>query len=213
MPSQCLLIDPQNPNLKAQVDSLGKTPGICIFIDITGSTQMKCSDLKQWIAKIYNCFSNAKSWLPPQFVPIKSIGDELMYFIEESDLRASGYTELQVYDGLWQMATETAPEFPEVKIGAAWCEEAYPITFLVGSRDYYGIDIDLTARLQSEARNKEVVIDSRLCERVLACYRNTGNQDNFTSVSRLRGPETVLLKGIPNPVKIHRGNQFQTAVI
>jgi class 3 adenylate cyclase len=136
-----------------------------------------------------------------------------MYFIEETDLLYSGYTPMQIYDGLWKMATETEPDFPEVKIGAAWCEEVYPITFFAGNRDYYGIDIDLTARLQSEAHNKEVVIDSRLCEKVVDCYRNTGNQDDYTSVSRLRGPEKVLLKGIPNPVTIHRGNQFKPTVL
>lgn len=206
MPSPCLLISPNNPNLKADVEALTKTPGICIFIDITGSTQMKCGSLKEWIAKIYNCFANAATLMPPEFVPIKSIGDALMYFIEEPDLLASGYTAMGVYDGLWQMATETATEFPEVKIGAAWCEEVYPITFFAGSRDYYGIDIDLTARLQSTANSKEVVIDSRLHDKVCEHYFSAGNRDQFTSVAKLSGPENATLKGIPHQVQFYRGN-------
>lgn len=206
MPSDCLLIDPENLDLKSQVDALGKTPGICIFIDITGSTQMKCSGLKEWIAKIHNCFANAATWLPPQFKPIKSIGDAVMYFIEETDLLSSGYIPMQIYDGLWQMATETKPDFPEVKIGAAWCEEVYPITFLAGNRDYYGIDIDLTARLQDMAKSREVVIDSRLHDRILANYSAAGNHDQFTSVAKLSKPVDANLKGIPHKVRIYRGN-------
>ena len=139
MPSPCLLISPNNPNLKADVEALAKTPGICIFIDITGSTQMKCSNLKEWIAKIHNCFANAATFIPPLFTPIKSIGDALMYFIEDQDLQSSGYSPMQIYNSLWQLATETSFEFPDVKIGAAWCEEVYPITFFAGNRDYYGI--------------------------------------------------------------------------
>lgn len=189
----------------AKVDALAKTPGICIFIDITGSTKMKCSGLKQWVARIHNCFANSRANLS-SFNPIKSIGDALMYYIEEQDLLKSGYNELQIYDGLWQLATERGSDFPDVKIGAAWCEDVYPITFFSGSRDYYGIDIDLTARLQSCASNKEVVIDDRLRAKVLTRYGNIGNRDQFLSVPRLRKPEPVSLKGIPGTVLISRGN-------
>jgi class 3 adenylate cyclase len=204
MPSSCLLISLNNPNLKADVEALAKTPGICIFIDITGSTQMKCSSLKEWIAKIHNCFANAATIMPPQFTPIKSIGDALMYFIEDQDLRSSGYSPMQIYDGLWHLATETGSEFPDVKIGAAWCEEVYPITFFAGNRDYYGIDIDLTARLQSMANSKEVVIDSRLRDKVFENYSKAGNRDQFVGVRKLEGPEEVLPKGIPHTVQIYR---------
>lgn len=206
MPSKCLLINPLDPNLKSNVTALAKSPGICIFIDITGSTAMKCSTMTEWVAKIHNCFANSAAYLPPQFIPIKSIGDALMYFIEVSDLQSSGYSPLQIYDGLWQLATENGPEFPDVKIGAAWCEEVYPITFFAGNRDYYGIDIDLTARLQSLASNKEVVIDSRLQGKVISDFNQTGNQDDFVSVRRLKGPEKVAPKGIPHEVVIYRGS-------
>lgn len=206
MPSQCLLINPRDPELKTKVESIAKTPGVCIFIDITGSTQMKCSGLKEWVAKIHNCFANAAAFLPPQFTPIKSIGDAVMYYVEEIDLLQSGYDSLQIYDGLWQIATESGPEFPDVKIGAAWCEDVYPMTFLANSRDYYGIDIDLTARLQSLADSKEVVIDFRLREKVMLDYEAAGNRiEDFVSVRRLVGPEKVAPKGIPNKVLIYRG--------
>lgn len=167
---------------------------------------MKCSTMTEWVAKIHNCFANSAAYLPPQFIPIKSIGDALMYYIEVSDLQKSGYSPLQIYDGLWQLATEKGPEFPDVKIGAAWCEEVYPITFFAGNRDYYGIDIDLTARLQSLANSKEVVIDSRLQGKVTSDFHQTGNQDDFVSVKKLKGPEKVAPKGIPHDVEIYRGS-------
>ncbi len=205
MASQCLLINPQDKDLKAKVESIAKTPGLCIFIDITGSTHMKCFGLKEWIAKIHNCCANAATLMPPLFTPIKSIGDALMYYIEEGDLLHSGYTSLQIYDGLWQIATESGPEFPDVKIGAVWCEDVYPITFFAGNRDYYGIDIDLTSRLQSLADSKEVVIDFRLHEKVMRDYDGAGNRDQCVSVRRLVGPEKVAPKGIPKKVLIYRG--------
>jgi class 3 adenylate cyclase len=206
MPSECLLINPYDPDLKTKVESLAKTPGLCIFIDITGSAAMKMSDFKHWVAKIHNCFANARTFLPHQFTPIKSIGDALMYYVEEPDLLGSGYKLLQVYDGLWKFVTEAGPEFPDVKVGAAWCDDVYPITFLPRNQDYYGIDIDLTARLQAIAGSKEVVIDQRFHQRVIQDFNLVGNSDQFESVKRLRGPEEVDLKGIPEKITIYRGN-------
>jgi class 3 adenylate cyclase len=106
---------------------------------------------------------------------------------------------------LWQIATERDPAFPEVKIGAAYCEQVYPITFLQGNRDYYGIDVDLTARLKALADPKEVVVDFRFHERIVQGYAATGNQDDFVSVRRLVGPEKCVLKGISQKVIVYRG--------
>lgn len=166
---------------------------------------MKSSGIRQWVAKIHNCFANAKTYLPHDFIPLKSIGDALMYYIEEEDLFKSGFTPMQVYDGLWQLAQERGSDFPDVKVGAAWCEDVYPITFFSGNRDYYGLDIDLTARLQAKAGNKEVVIEGRLRERVMQDFKSAGNADDFVSVKRLVGPEEVELKGITGKVVIYRG--------
>jgi class 3 adenylate cyclase len=204
MSSEITHIDPRDPELGAKIENIQRVPGLCIFIDITGSTQMKCSDLKEWVAKIYNRFSNGGAFLQ-RFAPIKSIGDALMYYIESYELLEKGYSLLQIYDGLWQIAAETGPEFPDVKIGAAWCEEVYAITSQAGARDYYGIDIDLAARLQAIADSKEAVIDFRFHEKILGNYNSIGNQSQFVSVRRLVGPEEVSLKGIPQKVLIYRG--------
>ncbi len=70
-----------------------------------------------------------------------------------------------------------------MKIGAASCEEAYPITFFPSNRDYYGIDIDMTARLQSLATSRDVVIDSRLRDKVVADYQRAGNASDWRGAS------------------------------
>jgi class 3 adenylate cyclase len=203
MPTPCLWIDPNDPNLKRSVDALPATPGYCIFIDITGSTAMKQQGIHRWISLIHNCFANAELFLHP-FSPIKGIGDALMFYIEALDLLQSGYIPLQVFDGLWEIATNTDPLFPVVKIGAAKCEQVYPMTFLRGNQDYYGIDIDLTARLQSLAREREVVIERQFYEAITANYLWTDNKEQFESYRALTGPTQEKLKGIPDVVEVFR---------
>ena len=84
MPTPSLWINPNNPELKRQVDSMLPTPGYCVFIDIAGSTAMKQKGIRHWIALIHNCFANAHLFLHP-FSPVKGIGDALMYYIEAPD--------------------------------------------------------------------------------------------------------------------------------
>ena len=208
MPTPPLLISANNPNLKAEVDALVPVPGYCIFIDIVGSTLMKQRSIREWIALIHNGFANAGTFLNA-FRPMKGIGDELMYYIEEADLVASGYSAMQVFDGLYQIANEPDTSYPATKIVAAYCTSVYAMTFLPGARDYYGIDIDRAARLKGgcispSLREKEVIIDDQMHDRVRACYDNAGNQSQFASVLQLRGPTSHTAKGIPNAVSIYR---------
>ena len=180
MPTPSLWINPANPDWQKSLASLPPTPGCCVFIDIAGSTAMKQHGLLRWIAPIYNLFSNAGLFLDP-FSPIKAIGDELLFFIEASDLQRSRYTPLQVFDGLWQISRESSLDFPDVRIGATWCDQAYSITFLRGNQDYYGIDVDLTARLRALASERQVVIERRFYDRVAAEYQKSGNKEQFPS--------------------------------
>ncbi len=185
------------------MDSLRPTPGYCIFIDIASSTAMKQQGLRTWVALIHNCFANAHLFLDP-FPPIKGIGDALMYYIELSDLKQSHYNPLKIFDSLWQVATDKDPGFPEVKIGAARCEEAYSLTFLRGNLDYYGVDIDVAARLLGLAKEREVIVERRFYEDIAADYQSTGNREQFVSFRSLQGPKEETLKGIPNPVEVYR---------
>jgi len=208
MPTTPLLIDANNPNLRNELQGLSNVPGYCIFIDIVGSTQMKQKGLFEWVALIHNGFANAGTLLS-SFPPLKGIGDELMYYIEEADLAASGYTAMQVFDGLYQMAKESRDSFPLVKIVAAYCTSVYPITFIAGARDYYGIDIDRAARLKGGSiepslKEREVIIDEAMYKCVRESYDRAGNKSQFSSVLELQGPTVHAAKGIPEPISIYR---------
>ena len=160
-----------------------------------------------WIALIHNTFSNVTTFLD-SFAPLKGIGDELMYYIEEADLTASGYSPMQIFDALYQIANETEQDYPKTKIVAAYCSSVFPMTFIPGARDYYGIDIDRAARLKGDmtpaVREGEVLIDEGFYNRIMPSYEATGNKPQFISIQNLQGPTERTLKGIAEPVRVYR---------
>jgi hypothetical protein len=208
MPSATLLIDPMDPLLQQKLAALPKCPGYCIFIDVVGSTALKQKGIHHWVACIHNSFSHAKTFVGV-FRPLKGIGDELMYYIEEADLITSGETPLTLYDGLFQIAGSGSPSasMPDTKIAVAYCDSVYPMTFISGTVDYYGADIDRAARLKSvtpSLTDREIVMDDGFYNRLMSSYNNTGNQFQFSSVKRITGPSILNAKGIVNPVNFFR---------
>jgi len=137
VPTTPVVIDLSDPKPTQKVASLQTSPGVCVFIDIVGSTAMKQKGISQWVALIHNAFSVSTSLLNT-FKPLKGIGDELMYFIEDVEMQASGETPLQLYDALFRVAGAASQSVPETKIVAAYCTSAYPMTFLAGTRDTTG---------------------------------------------------------------------------
>jgi len=208
VPAQTLLVDAADCDLKNKVDALATVPGYCIFIDIVGSTEMKQASIYRWIALVYNCFSDANSFFALH-KPLKGIGDELMFYIEDQDLVASGESPLQLYDALYQIANNRRVDCPPTKIVAAHCCSVYPIAFLPDVRDLYGIDVDRAARLKAidpKLESRQMLIDSRMYERVKSSYDKTQNKEQFESFEKLVGPETFLAKGIPDPIVAYRAN-------
>jgi class 3 adenylate cyclase len=201
-----LLIDPENHSLLADVTLLPRTAGICIFIDVVGSTQMKQRSMPEWVALLSNVFSWSKSFLQ-DFKPLKGIGDELMYFIGDVELEAKGATHLTIVDALVQIARLGDTSVPETKIVAAYCTDVYPMTFLEGSRDVYGADIDRTARLKGitpalEARH--LVLDDALFTRTRDLVAANGGAVSFEWFELLHGPYALEAKGLSKPVLYHR---------
>ena len=82
------------------------------------------------------------------------MGDGLLFFIPESDM--NGETPLILFNSLCEIINSTEAYLRHVKIGAAYCNDAYDITFIKNAPDIYGKDIDLTARLASLACSKEI---------------------------------------------------------
>lgn len=205
MPTESLLVDANDPDLPQKVDALRPVPGLCVFMDIVGSTAMKHRSFREWVLLIHNSFVNAGTLLSA-FRPLKGIGDELMYYVEDRDLAALGSSPLRVFEALYQLATDRDRIYPLTKIVAAHCTSVYSMTFLRGSRDYYGIDIDRCARLRGidpEPREREVVIDSRMYEQLRAEYEQPG-MNQFDSFLQLHGPTTHEAKGIPDPIRVYR---------
>jgi len=93
------------------------------------------------------------------------------------------------------MITDNEPYLAKVKISAAYCREAYDITFLRGVQDIYGKDIDLTARLMSVAESQEIVMNAPFVEQVRTEYTRMLNKEQFECVKKIRGPWPHKFKG------------------
>ena len=185
------------------------TPGYCIFIDIVDSTAMKQESIYTWIAKIYNCFQDADSFFR-KYQPLKSIGDELMYFIEEEDLTNDQESIFFLYDSLFGIAANNKPGYPETKICGAYCESVYPLTFLKDTKDYYGIDIDRAARLKGvdpPLKPREILIDDGFYSRIIQLESSSGSSLNSLNNNRSEG--FFRAKGIQGTIKYHRVNTSQ----
>ena len=199
-----LLFDPDDPQLRAKLNALAPTPGYCVLVDIVGSTAMKDAPFLEWTPKIHNAFANTMAFLDPRIRPLKSIGDELMFYITCEQMRQLGEVPLHLYSGLFSVAGERDPLFTDVKIAIAYCENAYPLSFLRGVDDVYGKDIDLTARLLSKAQPREIVMNEPFARMVKADFDTAGNQDQFPEVGRIKGPFPEDLKGFATPVPVFK---------
>ena len=202
---KALYIHPWMPNLKEVLESLQPTPGFCIFVDIVGSTEMKDADIQHWILWTMNTFTNMRTYLPP-FSLIRAIGDQLMFFASDARLDETGKNALRLFHDLTSIVREPDTHFvKEVKAAMAYCEDSYYITFVAeNSVDYYGKDIDLTARLLAKASAREVVMNEECYRRLLDRYGRTGNNEQFPEVTEIIGPETEHLKGFRTGIPIYR---------
>ena len=197
-----LFIDPFDPELEKRLSYLQSTKGYCIFVDIIGSTQLKDKNIKEWVIKIYNAFAKAKSYLPAWLVPIKSIGDELMYFIPKSELSSHGESALGLFSPLCSLCQELNAFIPDVKIGVSFCKEAYEITFIQNVKDVYGKDIDLTARLVSAAKPRQILMNESFVQQVSNAYNNIDNKNQYNEVLSIQGPKSEQFKGFDAPVNV-----------
>jgi class 3 adenylate cyclase len=200
---KALLIDPSRRDFEKSLDALQPTTGFCIFADIADSTAMKDSSVKLWIVYICNIFRNIQTFLPGR--PLKAIGDQLMYFIPDSQLQETGTTPLGMFDALAKIAREPDEEhyFKNTRIAVAYCLDSYAITFVPGGVDYYGKDIDLTARLLTKAKPREIVMNEPFREMVTGRYKAIANKEQFFAVTQIEGPKRVKFKGFDDDVPIY----------
>lgn len=205
MPFESRYLDPDEPNFGEDIRSIQPTPGYCIFIDLVKSTEMKDAPPWEWMIRLRNTLSNAEAYMVFFSKPIKIIGDELMYYIPARKLSESGKTPLQIFNSLCMITNEPDEQlFRTVKVGIAFCESAYAITFWRGVPDIHGKDIDLAARLVNLAEPREIVMNEGFYQRLQDAYQFTGNKGAFEEVEKIKGPWPVTLKGFSKYVNVHK---------
>jgi hypothetical protein len=106
---------------------------------------------------------------------VKGIGDEVMLFIPDRELvirpANNNYFALleDIYASLYIIRYHPNPDmFLNCKVSIHYCTEVYNITFFEGANDYYGSDIDLTARLMTKSIESRIVVSERFYAKVLS---------------------------------------------
>lgn len=195
--------------LGEHLKSLPLCPGTCIFIDIINSTDLKYrTDIETWGRMLNNTF-NFISFLndfPSNIV--KGIGDEMMLYIPDSELREkkgiNNYYALlgEIYATLDNLRNHPLPElFLQCKVAIHHSTDVYNITFLQGANDYYGRGIDLAARFMQKGRPNRIVMSEDFFRLAVEDAREAGikctDDPVLTQVSPLYHED---FKGVPFPV-------------
>jgi class 3 adenylate cyclase len=198
--------DPNSNEMAEVLEHLPKCPGTCFFIDINHSTDMKYSTpVSDWAKKLNNTF-NFISFLNdfPENV-VKGIGDEIMLFIPDDDLKKK--SSFSTYFALLEEIHATLyniRQFPvqglflNCKVGIHYCTEVYNITFFKGANDYYGSDIDLTARLMNKSIENRIVLSEKFYTKVRNDLIHLNLPDNSGCLARVSEKFIENFKGVPS---------------
>jgi len=197
--------DPNSEEIVQYLSSIPKCPGTCFFMDINRSTDMKYEGgLADWGRKLNNTF-NFLSLLNdfPQYI-VKGIGDEIMLFIPDDVLKTksaiNSYYKLleEIYATLFNIRQyPVADTFLACKVAIHYCTEVYNITFFEGTNDFYGSDIDLTARLMTKCLENRIVLSEKFLNKVHKDVRAMGLPDNAGCLGKISGRFMENFKGVP----------------
>ncbi|HTX88831.1 MAG TPA: hypothetical protein VMC08_07580 [Bacteroidales bacterium] len=197
--------DPNSEQMKELLGSLEKCPGTCFFFDLSNSTGIKFSSpVTGWAAKLNNTF-NFISFLndfPDNIV--KGIGDEIMLFIPDGELKRkasySTYFALleEIYATLYNIRHYPGDDlFLNCKVAIHYCTEVYNISFFKNANDYYGTDIDLTARLMLKCSDNRIVLSEAFYQKVLGDLQEKNLPADTGCLSLVSRKGTEMFKGIP----------------
>jgi class 3 adenylate cyclase len=202
--------NPASLTLGDQLKALPKTPGICMFIDIVGSTAEKYQNgVEVWGKKLNNTF-NFISFLNnfPKHI-VKGIGDEIMLYIPDDELTKHESLNSclamleEIYATLDNIINFPLPDlFMNCKVAMHYCTEVYNITFLENYNDYYGIDIDMTARLTKKAVTNRIVISETFFKKVVEDLAASGRGYTPEVISKISDKYIEDFKGVPEPVEL-----------
>jgi hypothetical protein len=204
------------PRLHEDLQRLERIRGYCILIDMVASVALKDRGLYDWCAGICNIIGKSREWLcglsPDEenkgtdglrlrqwgLLPLKIIGDCVMFYIPEASM-PKGASALTIFSSLRYIVQE--PVYPklEVQVAAAFCNDAYNISFVTGTNDVHGKDIDLTFRLLEKAKSREILMNDEFYNRVRDLQNNY-----WPEFSEIREPSREILKGFKEPVQVYR---------
>jgi class 3 adenylate cyclase len=200
--------DPTSKDLEQILKKIPPCPGTCIFIDLVESTGIKYKKgIGHWGKLINNTFNfiSLLNDFPDNIV--KGIGDELMIYIPD-DILAKKETFTNHYSIIEELyATlhniESFPVknlFMNCKVSLHYCTDVYNITFLMGYNDYYGKDIDMTARLMSKSGKNRIVFSEAFYLKVKDDLKKLNLPEEYTCLNQVSGMFADNFKGIPFPV-------------
>ena len=201
--------DPNSEEIERILEKIPKCPGTCFFIDVINSTDIKYkSSLKAWGKRLNNTFNfiSLLNDFPDNVV--KGIGDELMLYIPDTDL--VNKTSYNNYLGLIEEIYATIDNllnypiedtFLNCKVSIHYCTDVYNITFFEKANDYYGKDIDLTARLMGKARANRIVMSEKFFTKVKNDMVNNSVRIENTVLADISEVYMEDFKGVPWPTE------------
>ena len=200
--------DPNSVEMVRDLEQIPGCPGICFFIDINKSTDIKYQGgLKEWGRKLNNTFNNLLYANHFQNHLVKGIGDEMMLFIPEEVLQAkfsdnTCFALLEdIYASLFLIKNHPDQDlYLNCKVAIHYCTEVYNITFFRGAEDYYGLDIDLTARLMTRSVENRIVMSEQFYLKVTGDLDRMGLPPDTGCMSRVSERLFENFKGVPGSV-------------
>ncbi len=201
--------DPNSEEMLNFLSSIPKCPGTCFFMDINRSTDMKYEGgLTDWGRKLNNTFNflSLLNDFPDNIV--KGIGDEIMLFIPDDVLKKkpgiNSYFMLleEIYATLYNIRHyPVADTFLPCKVAIHYCTEVYNVTFFEGTNDYYGSDVDLTARLMTKCLENRIVLSEKFLAKVRKDMKQLGLPDNTGCLGNISERFLENFKGVPVSTK------------
>ncbi len=164
--------------------------------------------MSDWGKKLNNTF-NFISFLNdlPENV-VKGIGDELMLYVPDEDLASketyNNYLALleEIYATIDNIKNYPIPNiFLNCKVAIHYCTEVYNISFFKGANDYYGQDIDLTARLMGKSLANRIVISEKFYAKVFNDLVTLNISKENTCLKYLSEKYIEDFKGVPGLIE------------
>ncbi|MCX6267115.1 MAG: hypothetical protein NTW16_07135 [Bacteroidetes bacterium] len=197
--------DPNSEEMLQELDQIPRCPGICFFMDINRSTDIKYQGgLKDWGRKLNNTFNTLLYVNHFQQHVVKGIGDEVMLFIPDEDLQKKSSNNTcfalleDIYAALFLIKNHPDQNlYLNCKVAIHYCTEVHNITFFENANDYYGSDVDLTARLMTKSVENRIVLSEKFYVKVINDLINMGLPLDTGCLARVSERYMENFRGVP----------------